>query len=281
MNISKGIWLFVLSLALFSLTSCKWFIDFDSKEVGNTNGIDSGICVNGEGSYRWVQGGEEYDSILYIKSNDVSISGTTENNVLICVTENVTQVNLDDLDQGSGRIDIHMSVKENWTVDLNFKGENTINCIKGCENLNVIGNSNEDELLIAEDIVSYADIKFYNGRVVAKYIEAWGDLNIIGSPQVQVICNDKNKNGDKYITGVSIDKELNIELTEGGSFSVIFYTNKSAIIAAKGININNNTELYKPKGGFIDISDYEFNDEYVVYNSDGTFADEVVIKYKE
>lgn len=238
-----------------------------------------GIRLSGGTEDAWKYDAEE--NCLTILKNGITLSGALESDVNIVCYVDVSELTIQNLDQGNS----HLTLKAVIVGDpftLNVLGKNNLSSILALEDLQITGQA-EADLNVTEGIKSAENTTLDSIVLNSRGISADYDLNVQGKSMVNV-----NVTGEEYAELIRSEAKaghnLNIDLTEGGRFTVKTEDAESCFFAGNAINLGKANRLVFPQNGVIGhgtramIQAGQVGKNWMIVRSaDGTIAERIVI----
>lgn len=250
-----------------------------SPQTTSTSTQDSGkgIYIEQGSDYEWGSM-DEYELVLCVESNDVIITGDAECDTLIWVKDNVDLLTLDNLNQKDSKI--HISLPTNHDCTLNFRNENQVFLIDGCDELCLEGEAISDELKITGLVTAFSNINMTSGTIRAGFIESWGNINIMNNTRVYIDSMEHENDTEHSDARIQAEESIVIDLDKDGLVDIVTIWDYPPVMATDGITLGENTELKTPEAGYIESSDPDFGDCFTIFDKNGTIAEDVLIRYK-
>lgn len=258
------------------LVSCT-YLDLDNVK-GNAE--SNGLIIEGEGKYKWFSA-DETPHTLYIMSDDVIVSGTAESDTLIQLNDDVESLSIKNLNQGEYKIEIWFPLEKD--CKLTFEGKNTIYFADIGESLEVRGKSISDELIVTGKLQAREHLTVSKGTIRTSFLEVYENVYIKGKTKVYLepFEHENDSEVGYYGTRLMVNGKLNIDLDKSGIVYASTDMNEPPIIAEYELKLGNSTVINAPIDGYIDFFDPDFDNTYIIYDSDGTLAKEIRIEHKE
>lgn len=232
---------------------------------------ENGITVIGDGEYTW-KASSVYDKSLQIETDDLTISGTAECNMSIWLMSGVTELNIENLMQGDYKIDIWFP--NNADCTLKFSGNNNIYSVGMCDNVEIIGNDQNDELMITGIISANEDLIINGGKLSVGFLSANGCIEIIEETQIMVKEMKHSSEVDTAYARICSGEDIFIDLEDNG-FLHVYGDGFPLILSEETIKFGENTEL-KSDEYKVDYSTYYGC--YAICNDSGKEPVDVIIK---
>lgn len=235
--------------------------------------IQKGIRLSGGTEEAWKYDAEE--NCLTILKNGITLSGALESDV------DVSELTIRNLDQGSSHLTLKAVIVGN-PFTLNVIGKNNLSSILALEDLQITGEA-EADLSVTEGIKSAENTTLDSIVLNSRGISADYDLNVQGKSIIKV-----NVTGEEYTDLIRSEAKaghnLNLDLTEGGRFTVKTEDAESCFFAGNAINLGKANRLVFPQNGVIGhgtramIQAGQVGKNWIVVRSaDGTMAERIVI----
>lgn len=274
MNIKRNVFKFAVVFAVVIIIGIG--ISFMSKSLDLDKSTDGIIIMTEDGNV--IDRCGIFDTYVEIKEDNVIITGTAENDIMLALEGDAKDITLKNLEQDVFGIEIYMSEKRNGTIV--FEGQNTICEIYAFKDCEVTAQSQNDELLVTKCIdFDGNNGKISGGKIKTSYLSAYGDLFIEGQTDIYIgeIRNFMfEKNMDARLEAYD---NLYIDLAEGGRiYAAGSKSHNVPVSAIESINIADGTSIESPDKAQILIKDAGYGKECMICDNDGNVAKYVIIK---
>lgn len=215
---------------------------------------------------------------LVITEDNVTISGTAQNDVMIVLEGNAANITLDNFDKDIWDVEIYMS--ETNDGSLTFKGENYLIEIFADTRLKLQADSLEDKLAVSK-CISAEGIDIYGGTISTGYIKSYKDIDISGEAAIKLVPM-RNFALEKFsYARLEAYEDLNIDLKGNGVVEA--YGSRQYNVPASAVysfNIGEGTALTIPEDGVLGISDAGYGEEYMFIDTEGNPIDHILLESK-
>lgn len=267
------------TLILFTLLMILLLTGCSSNDNNDTpQGID---VIGPEGSYEYSieNSWEGVTQVITLYEDGLTITGNAQRNTKIQSAEDVTSVDIRNLNQGDCKIEINL--EENFSdFKITFEGRNTINSINAINGIELFSTASNNMLILSSGVrVDNDETHISGGQIQAGYIYSKKNIYISGKT---IVILEKKANDSDPALGIwgtrlhSFFGKIYIDLAHGGYVDIKMDSNEfyHTVEACEGIILGEETYITHPKDAV--ISKYYAN--YFVYTNDGYDVERVIFE---
>ena len=213
----------------------------------------------------------ELAGVLYIRDEDVIISGKANRNVMITLDE-IDSVTFENLNQAEYQIHVDTTGKTTSST-IHFVGTNAICTVSGSHEI-VLSGGDKESVDITACVQAIENIVIKDLSLVTSSINSYGSLYITGEVNLDIKETiHESYEGNCFYSRIEAIDDIIIDLNKNGKISVSKYYDHDPIYSEGTIELKNNTVVTQPNGAYVKNLNGE---SYFVDKNDNTI-NEVII----
>ena len=220
-------------------------------------------------------------SLITIKEDNMTITGTARTDCMVDIEKNVETVIIENLQQNGHQVSVNIA--EGSGCRVIFKGESEIYDIFAECPLKVESSDNTAELVLTNSIYVIGDkLNITSGMITSPQLYCDGDIIIEGDSRIYLKPMADQDVEYIYARLEAYDKII-IDLTGEGVIDIEGNVAKDlyTTFSSRGFEISEGTEISLPENGYAGQWDPEYDDEYCIMDENGEDTDKVIIKAVE